>query len=160
MLLSTMDLTVLDRLYLQIQEGWDIPTPKGLLRVKRDDAAVTLPGMPYSMVKNLAHAVYWQELWLGALEGASRPANMEVWRNDFRDPDPSEWEDLRKRFVEGLAKAREYCGERFKEHRRKSDEDAVNTLLAIAVHASYHMGQINVLKRALKGFRGVSRSQD
>ncbi len=145
-----MDVSLVDRVFQQIEEGWDIPTPQGLLRVKQEDAAVTLPGMPYSIVKNLAHAVFWQDLWLGSLAGKKRPSNEFVWQNDFRDPDPAEWPALRKRFVEGLRKAREYCGDGFGKHKKKTDAEAADVLLAIAIHASYHMGQINVLKRALK----------
>ncbi|OGF55133.1 MAG: hypothetical protein A2Z21_10015 [Candidatus Fraserbacteria bacterium RBG_16_55_9] len=143
-----MDLSTLDRLFQQIQEGWDIPTPQGLLRVKQEDAAVTLPNLPYSMVKNLAHVVYWQELMLKALAGEHRPPQMEVWKNDYRDPDPSEWPDLRRRFVAGFERARAYCGPGFSAHKLKSDQEAVDTLLTIAIHASYHMGQLNILKRA------------
>ncbi len=142
-----MDLANLDRLFQQILEGWDIPTPGGLLRVKQDAAAATLPAMPYSMVENLAHAVYWQELWLGALAGDKRPPEMEVWKNNWRKPGPAEWGDLRKRFCAGLENARSWCGEGFATHKRPSDEDAVDKLLAIAIHASYHMGQLNLLKR-------------
>ena len=152
-LLSTMDLNHLDRLFQQIQEGWDIPTPQGLLRVKREDAAKTGSSLPYSMVKNLAHAVYWQDLWLRSLAGEPRPSSMEVWKNDWRDPDSSEWESLRKRFIDGLQKARDNCGEEFKNHKKETDEKAVDTLLAIAIHATYHMGQLNVLKRTLKSGR-------
>lgn len=140
----------LNRTFQQIQEGWDIPTPQGLLRVKEDQASILIEGMPYSMLKNLAHAVFWQDLWLMAMRGEPRPPSMEVWKNDFRDPDPSEWKSLRSRFVEGLQEARDWCGPRFSEHKRESDQKAVDTLLAIAIHASYHMGQMNLLKRAIR----------
>ncbi|MBI5708203.1 MAG: DinB family protein [Armatimonadetes bacterium] len=140
----------LDRMFQQIQEGWDIPTPQGLLRVKEDHASVLVERMPYSMAKNLAHAVYWQDLWLGALRGDARPPQIEVWKNDFRDPEPSEWKTLRARFIEGLQEARDWCGPRFSEHKRETDQSAIDALLAIAIHGSYHMGQMNLLKRALK----------
>lgn len=145
-----MDLTLVDRLFQQVLEGWDIPTPPGVLRVKREDAARTLPGLPYSMVKNLAHAVYWQNLWLGKLRGDKSPPSMEVWTNDWRDPGPEEWEGLRTSFVSGLEEARGYCGEGFCRHKCKSDEAAADTLIAIAIHASYHLGQLNVLKRSMR----------
>lgn len=144
------DLEMMERTFQQIQEGWDIPTPQGMLRIKGADAANVLPGMPYSLLKNLAHAVYWQDLWLGALEGKKRPPNMEVWKNDWREPDSSEWESLRKRFVDGIQEARDFCGPRFEQHQCETDEKALNTLIAIAIHASYHMGQMNLLKRAGK----------
>lgn len=143
-------LKTIERLLQQIQEGWDIPTPQGLLRVKEDQAAILVEKTPYSMVKNLAHAVYWQDLWLGSLKGEPRPPEIEVWKNDFRDPDPSEWKALRARFLEGLQEARDWCGEAFGQHKKRTDQDAIDTLLAIAIHASYHMGQLNLLKRASK----------
>jgi hypothetical protein len=143
-----MDITQIDRLFQQILEGWDIPTPQGMLRVNRVDAEATLPGMPYSMAKNLRHAVYWQDLWLGELAGEPRKPQMEVWKDDWKEPEPGAWDALRRSFVEGLQKARWYCGDGFGSHKCASDQDAADKLLAIAIHASYHMGQLNLLKRA------------
>ncbi len=143
-------MSVISLLFKQILEGWDIPTPSGLLRLKQADAEVTLDNLPYSILKNLVHTVLWQDLWLAKLGGKKSPPSMEIWRNDWRDPEPSEWPVLRKRFIEGLQQAHEIASASPMPHQCKSDEEAVNTLLAIAIHAAYHMGQINTIKRALR----------
>lgn len=145
-----MNRSHLDLLFQQILEGWDIPTPQGLLRIKQEDASRQLPGLPYSALKNLAHAVFWQDLWLGQLAGQPRPPSQFIWENDFRDPDASEWPTLRRRFVEGLEEARSHCQADAPPPGCGSEERAVDLLLRIAIHASYHMGQLNLLKRALK----------
>lgn len=36
------------------------------------------------------------------------------------------------------------------QHHMKSDEVAVKLLLQLAVHTSYHLGQVNLLKRELR----------
>ncbi|MBV6491291.1 MAG: hypothetical protein KJZ62_01085 [Fimbriimonadaceae bacterium] len=150
----------LDLLFQQILEGWDIPTPQGLLRIKQEDAAKQLPAHPYSALKNLAHAVFWQDLWLGQLAGQPRPPSEFVWQNDFRDPDPSEWPTLRRRFVEGLQEARRYCQADPPALGCDSEEKAVDLLLRIAIHASYHMGQLNLLKRALRASNSGTSGDD
>lgn len=140
---------VLERMFQQILEGWDIPTPQGILRLKQEDAAQEVDAFPYSFVKNLAHAVYWQDLWLKELEGAPRPPSIEVWKNDWRAPAPSEYPVLRKQFIEGVKRARWFAGEGFVTHQCESDEKAIDLLLRIAIHDCYHLGQLNTLKRGL-----------
>ena len=134
-------------LFDHIVEGYDIPKPSGLKGVKKADAPVLLDGSPYSILTNLAHAVLWQEAWLSALHG-EKVASMTLWNDDFRVPDPAEYEDLRTRFVAGLADARAIAAG--SPHKAASDDKARTLLLKIAVHGSYHMGQLNLLRRMLK----------
>ena len=108
---------------------------------------VQLDGAPYSAVTNLAHAVMWQEAWLSALDGVT-VSGPTLWENDFRVPDPSEWPDLRTRFVNGLVTARSIAAG--SGHKMKSDEKARTALLKIAVHGSYHMGQLHLMRRMTK----------
>ncbi len=132
-------------LFDHILGGRDIPKPSGLSRMKREVAVSRHPGAPYSPLTNLAHAVLWQEAWLRSLSGI-KTSGPELWNNDFRVPEPGEYEALRARFVDGLKEARAFAtGET--PHRCPSDDKAVTTLIKIAVHASYHMGQINLLRR-------------
>jgi len=144
---------VLDRLFQQILEGWDIPTPQGVLRLKQEDAVREVDAFPYPLVKNLAHAAYWQDIWLKMLEGTPRPPSMEVWKNDWREPDPSEYATPRRQFIEGVKRARWFAGEGFSTHKCASDEKAVDLLLRIAIHDCYHLGQMNTLKRGLAKLR-------
>jgi len=140
--------TTLVELFDHIIGGYDIPKPSGLSRLKREVATVKPDGAPYSPLTNLAHTVLWQEAWLKSLNGIKTPGP-ELWNNDFRVPDPEEYEALRKRFIDGLHEARAYAaGET--QHKAQSDDKAVTTLLKIAVHASYHMGQLNLLRRTAK----------
>ena len=135
-------------LFDHIIDGYDIPKPSGLSRMRREVAVAKPEGAPYSPLTNLAHTVLWQEAWLKALIGVKTPGP-ELWNNDFRVPDSEEYEALRKRFIDGLREARAYAaGETA--HKCASDEKAVTTLLKIAVHASYHMGQLNLLRRVAK----------
>ncbi len=145
-----MDRSALAEVFKQIIEGYDIPTPAGMLRVKREDVAILVEPLPYSLLTNLAHANLWQRLWLASLKGGSRKAGMEEWKNDFRIPDPSEWNALRKEFLEGLLEAQRIAASEPFDHKLQSDQEAVEKLVKIAVHGAYHCGQMNLLKRAIK----------
>lgn len=140
---------VLTELFDQIIDGWDIPKPTSLNQLKAADASVKRDGVPYSALTNLAHAVLWQEAWLSALRGD--PVRQQtLWENDFRIPEEHEYRRLRKRFAEGLHEARKYASGELV-HQRESEEKARTTLLRIAIHASYHLGQCSLLRRMAKG---------
>lgn len=147
---SQMDRSTLVNLFTQIIEGWDIPTPSALVKMKQSDAAVQLPNIPYSLLTNLAHTVTWQRIWLGQLRGEPRESLLEVWKQDWSVPDEKQWDPLRKEFLAGLTEAKDIAESKPFRHKAKSDEKAVETLLKIAIHAAYHMGQMNVVKRSLK----------
>lgn len=143
-----MDRKVLVEFFKQVEEGWDIPAPEKMLKVAQGPANKRLDGMPYSLAENLWHAVYWQDLWLDQLEGKQIPSLMEVWNGDWQSPEPKEWGSLRSRFVAGLKQARDIAASEPFEHRMSSDEKAIGILVRIATHASYHCGQMNLLKRS------------
>lgn len=142
-----MDRATLTAMFDHILEGYDIPTPEGMLKVKRADAARDIPEAPYSLLTNLAHAVLWQRFWLQKLQGGKKKSTMVEWKNDFRVPEPEEWEGLRKEFVEGLKEARGIANG---DPDKCTDEEATDSLLRIAVHGSYHCGQMNLLKRMIR----------
>ncbi|MDI9641063.1 hypothetical protein QPK87_05225 [Kamptonema cortianum] len=75
---------------------------------------------------------------------------MEQWELDFDVPEPNQWNELRSRFVAGLREAMDYCTDSNFNHQALSDQDALETLVRIAVHAIYHIGQLNLLKRTLR----------
>ena len=131
-----------------ILEGYDIPKPEGMLKLKRADAVIDIEPSPYTLLTNLAHATLWQRFWLNKLHGGKKKSTMEEWKNDFRVPAPEEWEPLRREFIEGLKEARSIAkGEAPFEC---TEEEAQDTLLRIAVHGAYHCGQMNLLKRMLR----------
>ena len=131
---------ILADLYRQLASGVDIPAPKALLsRIKPEDAARVLPGVPYSLLTNLAHMHFWQDLWLNKIKGAPRPSFLEDWK----EPPTSEFPSIRKAFLEGFEEA----GAMANNH--PSEEHAL-VLVSIAIHNAYHLGQIKLIKRALR----------
>ena len=148
-----MDPKAIAEVYRQIIMGGDIPAPASMLKgLKPERAAERLPGFPYSLLENLWHAVFWQTIWLNRLEGKKAKSFMEDWQS----PEPSELPKLRARFLANLAKAHKIASAKSFKHKMKSDEAALKTLVAMAVHDSYHIGQMNLIKRATK-FAGQSR---
>lgn len=133
-----------------ILQGYDIPKPDGMLKVSEDDAFADLEPIPYSLATNLQHAVVWQRFWLEKLAGGRRKSGMEEWRNDFRVPDRSEFRALRTEFLEGLTRARTIADSSPFEHSLPTDDEAIDTLVRIAVHGAYHLGQMNLIKRAAR----------
>lgn len=140
-------------LFDEILNGRNAPTPMGLLRVSASEACRRLPGMPYSIATNLAHANRWQSYWLARLRGDKRSSLMEQWKEDWHEPTPAEWPALRKSFIDGVAEARDVAASSPFRHGAKTDRDAVRLLVAIATHSAYHLGQMNLLKRALRAAR-------
>lgn len=145
-----MDRRALVEVFTHIIEGYDIPTPAGMLRIKAEAASVKPDHVPYSLATNLAHALLWQDIWLTKLAGKPLPPQMEVWRNDFRVPAEDEFPGLKKRFLSGLTEAMRIAGSDPFDHQLPSDEEAVETLVRIAVHGAYHVGQMNLIKRTVR----------
>lgn len=133
----------------QVLEGWDIPTPAGALRVKESDALRKVPGSPYSLATNLAHACRWQRVWLGSLGLVPKSDWHRVCREDFREAQPGEWAADRHEFIAGLQLAYQFA----LEQGDRLDEKQRDTLTKIAVHAAYHLGQCNTLRRLEKATR-------
>ncbi|MGI8923246.1 MAG: hypothetical protein ACR2HJ_04260 [Fimbriimonadales bacterium] len=138
-----MDRSIVAEVLKQVWEGDDIPAPAPLLRMAAAQAAEKLPGTPYSILTNLAHAEFWQRIWLNRLQGIKASSFMEDWRV----PHLEEWPVIRRAFLTGMEQAMAMASAKQLNHKMKSDPAAVATLLNIAVHNAYHLGQINVLKR-------------
>jgi hypothetical protein len=131
----------------QIWDGDDIPAPRTMLaRIKPEDAARKLPGAPYSLLTNLAHADMWNRIWLARLNNTKRPDMMKDWRV----PSASEFDSLRASFLDGIQEAMRIASSKPFKHEMKDDIVAVRTLHMIAVHTAYHCGQMNLLKRMMK----------
>ncbi len=134
-------------LFDQILDGLDIPEPEGMLKVAAKSANARVSDFPYSIATNLKHTVFWQNHWLRKLKGGRQSSGMAEWTQDWKVPEPSEWNALRTEFLDGLREARAIAGSDPFVHGCDSDDEAIKTLCAIAIHASYHCGQINLMKR-------------
>jgi hypothetical protein len=130
----------------QVQTGKDIPPPAKLLNMSAAQASIQMDGSPYSIATNLAHTVFWQDHWLSRLQGERGKNFIEDWRV----PEVEEWGSLRASFLEGLDRALAIAESEPFTHKMSSDNAAVSALVQIGVHAAYHLGQINLLKRQLR----------
>lgn len=145
-----MDFGSLEMVFEHILQGYDIPKPDAVLRISGKRAAQRLEELPYSLLTNLQHAVLWQRFWLGKLQGGRRHSGMEEWRNDFRVPEVAEFSSLRAEFLAGLQEAYAICRKEWEPAAGVTEKETAFALSQIAVHAAYHLGQMNLLKRALK----------
>lgn len=139
----------------QVSEGRDILHPKRLLsRITAADAARKLPGVPYSILDNLAHADLWQRIFLAPMLGTRAPSYLEDWK----EHEPSEWEEVRKGFLERFEAARRLAAEGFDKTDKAKADSARARLIQTLIHDAYHLGQINLLKRMLRAEKaGKSR---
>ncbi len=130
---------MIEELYRQLQEGWDFDDAAELLDpISADEASRPIPGAPYTILQNLAHAEVWLRYWLLASEH-EEPRPEEEWPSPAAD----QWEMIRRSFLEGLARAGALA---------TSDPgpSATTRLIQIALHTSYHLGQIQLLRRMLE----------
>jgi hypothetical protein len=128
----------------QVLDGADFYGPKSAtLRVTDEVAERELPNSPYSIATNTEHTVFWNRIWLARLKDEKRP-DMKM---DWRVPDKSEWGHIKRELTETVQEAHKIASAKPFRHAMKSDEAACKTLLAIAVHTAYHLGQISLLKR-------------
>jgi len=133
-------------LFRQILSGEDILRRRLLLaRLKPEASAERLPDVPYSLLGNLYHAVFWHRVWLGRLTGGKRPA----WKDDWKEPGPEALDALRDEFLDGLNRALAMVEAEPFEHRMESDARALHLLMSLAIHDAYHLGQIKLIKRMM-----------
>lgn len=131
----------------QVWEGRDFPPAKRILsNVKAEDAATLPLGFKYSLLTLVEHTWFWQEIWLARLTDRPRPD----MRKDWRVPDALEWPEVRRRFLDGFEEALTIASASPFAHKMKSDDAAIESLIQIAVHNAYHVGQFVILKRAAK----------
>jgi hypothetical protein len=131
----------------QLIEGNDFTLPAKIVRgLKAEAACRVLPGMPYSIATNVDHCDIWNRAWLASLEGLPKVNPFP----DFRKVEPAEWPKVRDEFVKNLMRAQAIAlAEPFIHHSR-TEETAKKVLLMITIHTAYHIGQIALLKRALR----------
>jgi hypothetical protein len=131
----------LNEVLRQVVEGADFDPPDKLLRnVKADQACKKPDGFPYSIATNVAHADHWNRIWLAKLTGAKAPPTFP----DFPVISEEEWDATRSSFLQNLELALELSA------KEGLGEREIKHLLKIAVHTSYHLGQIKLLKRLLR----------
>ena len=143
-----MDAATVAEALRQVLEGEDFPPTRQILsRIPASQAGFLPLGSKYSMLTLVEHSAFWHRVWLGRLNGVSAPNFLSDWRI----PAESEWPGVRAEFLEGLVEAHAIASGVPFVHKMRSDDGALKTLLQIAVHDAYHVGQFMMIKRMMKG---------
>jgi uncharacterized damage-inducible protein DinB len=137
---NPMESVALKMMFDQILDGRDIPVVGSMLRMTAKRAGECKEGLPYTLTDNLWHVVYWQELWLQELRGEKTPPMMQVWSGDWKGAEEYQFGELREKLLEGLEEARLMCKGELAVERGE-------LLMRIGIHAAYHIGQLNLIKR-------------
>jgi len=111
-------------------------------------------GAPHGIAEELGHIVYWLEVsvdWLSGIE-PDEPSPDAAWpvpAGAIAEPD---WDDLRRRYAEGIARVRAIAAEEdlAVELPGVPDVPRLNAILVQAAHQSWHLGQIVLLRKFLE----------
>lgn len=134
---------------LQVRQGMDFAAPSKVLKISAERAVAKKDGWPYSIADNIAHADYWQCVWLARLMGERRPKmDPKLW--DWPVVLAEQWHEVRAGFLQNLDRSLEIATANPFVHKMKTDEAAAKALLEIAIHDAYHIGQAVLLKRLLE----------
>ena len=126
------------------------PSPRAVIaRIPERDAVVLPVGFKYSIATVVAHADFWQRYWLSPLIGERVP---DI-RADWVIPSAGGWKAVREGFLDRFDAILELAARDPFAHRMKSDTAAAGRLLMIAEHNAYHLGQVVLLKRAVRANR-------
>ena len=143
----------------QMIQGEDFESAAQVLKSVTAEKAVIVPAnCPYSIATNVAHTEQWQRRWLNQLQGL--PA-LDIYRDgkDFPVVAASEWTEWRERFIDGIEEAYAIASAEPFVHHSRDDEDATEKLTKIALHGTYHLGQIKLLKRVLYAQTKIDRQR-
>jgi uncharacterized damage-inducible protein DinB len=132
----------------QMLTGRDFVPPRTMLiDLTAEQATAIPPGTPYSIATQVAHALFWQDRWLGRI--AEQPLERKKGKNaDWPVVSSEQWENVRDRFLDGLKQTKKLAeGDLTKPLWNDNTVDEV--LLQIVVHNCYHLGQIALLRQLL-----------
>lgn len=129
----------------QIWVGRDFPPPASVLRGVNPTNATILPaGFKYSLITVVEHTDFWQRIWLARLHGQKVPTMFRDWRV----PPSSEWTAIRASFLANFEEAIRIASGAIQ---AATTQDVTSTkLFQIAVHNAYHIGQMVLIKRAVR----------
>jgi uncharacterized damage-inducible protein DinB len=139
-----------NELLRQLIEGHDFePVARMIGDLTPEQALVKREGWPYSIAENAGHTLYWQKLWLdGINERATKRARGK--NVDWPAVSATEWPAVQAELLAGLQAAHaksQGAGDLLR--KLAHGETVEQVLLRIALHASYHIGQIALLRQVL-----------
>ena len=143
-------LTGTESAFNQFFKGWDYEPPERIIAdIPAEKAVIVPPGCPNSIATQVAHMIFWDQRWLGRIAGEPDPPRLAK-NADFPSVKAEEWEGMRARFIAGLKKARAISKKHEDYGRRHPSGFSVEQLLLqIALHDTYHLGQISIYRQLL-----------
>jgi len=134
----------------QIAEGRDFDSlSDALMDLRPDQAASTPAGCPYSIATVVFHMWFWQDRWLKQIADI-HCEHFADDNSDFPVVSSSEWIKTRDDFFEAFGKVRERATHVSIFEKPTQFGDTVEGLLVrTALHNTYHVGQIMLLRRLL-----------
>jgi hypothetical protein len=129
------------RSLILFRRGQEIAAPRAVLELDSAFSCRRIDGVPYSIAENLAHAENWQRCWLAEL-GAAEKLGDDYNEWNWPKVEPSEWSEIRERFLNGLDRTIEIALNSIDDH----TEFVLNQIL---IHDTYHIGQCVLLRRML-----------
>jgi uncharacterized damage-inducible protein DinB len=132
-------------------KGAHVETKTVLAALDWNLAGIRPESAPHSVYQLLNHMLFWQEWVVKWLDGERPPIPKHAsvgWPGDAAPASREEWEGAVRRFRNGLEvlTRRSRQADLFSEHGRKS---LLEMLQIIALHNSYHAGQVVLLRQAL-----------
>jgi uncharacterized damage-inducible protein DinB len=134
----------------QLIEGEDYETPQQLLGDLTPEQATIKPaGAPYTIATQAAHFLFWHQRWLNRLNDVTNQPITEK-NSDFPNVTSEEWPALRDRMLEALKEAA-VVAEGFERAEEAVGDNGTRGghITAMAIHGSYHLGQIALLRQLL-----------
>jgi uncharacterized damage-inducible protein DinB len=151
-----MALNELQRLLLE--NGAFAPPSRIVAAIPESARTLRMPNVPHSIAEELAHIVYWQDLFLrwARREKLAYPAKAELGWQRVDSLSDAAWTELVARFETELAEAAELAAQTGLAERYSTLEEpgsgtgplTLHELIAnLAVHNAYHLGRIVQLRQ-------------
>lgn len=142
----------MDRRELLLSPLAYMPPPRLLAGLEPGDAARVAPGAPHSIVRVVAHLVFWQSWFLDRCSGVARPMVAKA-SEGWPPADADDWETLRAQFLDGLQLAVDWPGDGpitpAIELPAMAHYTITDALTHVAVHNAHHLGQVVTMRQML-----------
>jgi hypothetical protein len=128
------------------------PPSKILHGISPEDAMRVIEDLPYTIAGLVAHLSFWQQRRLRAARGEQLdyPDDFVLGTTDFPPVSAREWQALCAGFLQSLAELVELSRDTERmEAMPFEDRDGGFTLASHALHNTYHLGQIVLMRRLL-----------
>jgi uncharacterized damage-inducible protein DinB len=116
-----------------------------------EEAGRHVPGVAHTIHELLNHMIYWQNWTIQWLDGNDPPLPEHAhlsWPGGERPKNESDWEGTIRTFLEGLRQLDRRCLE-CELLRVQERWTPVQMLVSVALHNSYHLGQIVSTRRLM-----------